>query len=59
MMREAAKALIRVGLVLLVLSLLVLPFIKVEANRVADDLAIIVSGLLLVVSTTYVRLTRE
>ncbi len=59
MMREAAKALIRVGVVLLVLALLVLPFIKVEANRVADDLAIIVSGLLLVISATYVRLTRE
>jgi uncharacterized membrane protein YadS len=59
MMREAAKALIRVGVVLVVLSLMVRPFIKVEANRVADDLAIIVSGLLLAVSVTYVRLTRE
>ncbi len=59
MMREAAKALIRVGMVLLVLSLLVRPFIKVEANQVADDLALIVSGLLLVVAVTYVRLTRE
>jgi hypothetical protein len=59
MMREAAKALVRVGVVLVVLSLLVRPFIKVEANRVADDLALIVSGLLLVVSVMYVRLTRE
>jgi hypothetical protein len=59
MMREAAKALVRVGVVLVVLSLLVRPFIKVEANRVADDLGIIVSGLLLVVSVTYVRLTRD
>jgi uncharacterized membrane protein YadS len=59
MMREAAQALIRVGVVLLVLSLLVRPFIKVEANIVADDLAIIVSGLLLVVTVLYVRLTRE
>ena len=59
MMREAAKALIRVGVVLFVLSLLVLPFIKVEADRVADDLAIMVSGLLLIVTATYVRLTRE
>jgi hypothetical protein len=59
MMREAAKALIRVGVVLFVLSLLVLPFIKTEANRVADDMAIVVSGLLLVVTATYVRLTRD
>jgi hypothetical protein len=59
MMREAAKALIRVGVVLFVLALLVLPFIKTEANRVADDMAIVVSGLLLVVAVTYVRLTRE
>jgi uncharacterized membrane protein YadS len=59
MMREAAKALVRVGVVLLVLSLLVRPFIKVEANLVADDLALIVSGLLLVVAVTYVRVTRE
>jgi uncharacterized membrane protein YadS len=58
-MREAAKALGRAGVVLLVLTLLVRPFIKVEANRVADDLAVIVSGLLLVVSVTYVRVTRE
>jgi uncharacterized membrane protein YadS len=59
MMREAAKALIRVGVVLLVLALLVRPFIKLEASRVADDLAVIVSGLLLVVAASYVRLTRE
>jgi hypothetical protein len=59
MMRETARMLTRLGVMLLIMSLLLRPFIKTEANLVGDDLAMIVSALLVVATVLYARLTRD
>jgi hypothetical protein len=59
MMREAARMLMRIGLVLLVMALVVRPFIRNQANMVGDDLAAIVSAALVLTAFAYVRFTRD
>ncbi len=60
MMRLAAALLVRIGLVLLILAVLVrlLPMPS-QADVVADDFAIAVSAVLVLVGVLYLLLTRD
>lgn len=51
--------LVRVGLMLLIASLLVRPAIQSEANLVGDDLAVLSSAVLMVAGMLYTRLVRQ
>jgi hypothetical protein len=60
MLRLAAALLVRTGLVLLILAVLIrlLPMPS-QADVVADDFAIAVSGVLVLVASLHLRLTRD
>jgi len=50
-----ARLVTRLGLGLLIISLVIRPAIASPANKVGDDLALIASGLLVVVGAAVVR----
>lgn len=59
MMKQAARLLVRMGLTLLIISLLVRLVSMSKADAVGDDLAIIASTLCVVLGALYVRFGPE
>lgn len=58
-MHDAARMVIRLGGVFLILSLLVRPEIVGEANLVADDLSVLVSVLCIAAGVIYKKFLKE
>jgi hypothetical protein len=60
MLRLMAALLVRLGLALLVLAVLVRPLpMPTRADVVADDMAIVISLVLILVASIHLRLTKE
>ena len=59
MLREAARMLVRLGMVLLVLAVLIRPATHGAANLAGDDLAIATSVAVVIAAAAYARLARQ